>query len=127
MVLLHIILDGIIIFFIIYNFKFLIYIIIDIFFSNIFSDNCMIHDRQECLQNQVCSWDSQRSVCVDYNPSIPDDPEQSHGQACSDPYSLNANYGTLTNSLPNKCKRWVNQPAGILFFDSESQSMFYHW
>lgn len=103
------------------------YIYVYFLFSNILVDNCMIHNKQECLQNQLCSWDSERLVCIDYTSSIPDDPNQSHGKQCSNPRIRNPSSGFLGPTSPDKCQRWVDQPAGVLNFDSESQSMFYHW
>jgi hypothetical protein len=94
--------------------------------SNIVSDNCMVHSHEACLLDQLCTWDSSRLLCADYHPSLPDDGRAMAG-TCTRPRTMQAGSGTVVAVKPQDCKRWVDQPAALLVFDSEAQSMFYHW
>lgn len=85
----------------------------------------MVHNHQECLENQLCSWDASRLVCVDFDPNLPDD-GRVKAQTCARPSTIRPG-GAVVEVKPIECKRWVTQPAAILSFDSEAQSMFYHW
>lgn len=84
----------------------------------------MVHNHDECLENQLCSWDTSRVMCVDFNPNLPPDGRIA-AKTCSNPTTIRS--GSLVQVQSNECRRWVDQPASILYFDSESQSMFYHW
>jgi hypothetical protein len=86
----------------------------------------MIHSHNECLENQLCSWDAARQVCLDFDPSIPSD-GRAAAETCSNPFTIRPESGSIIPARVADCKRWVTQPAGVLIFDSEAQSMFYHW
>lgn len=85
----------------------------------------MVHSHEECLENQLCSWDAARQLCLDFDPSIASDGRAS--ETCSNPSTIKPESGSIVAANVVDCKRWVTQPAGLLTFDSEAQSMFYHW
>lgn len=91
------------------------------------ADSCAIHDEEQCKVNQLCVWDPDMSLCVDYaSPTTSMTKEQQRqsmgpNTPCNDPMRVN------TISKQRACEVYVHQPAVVLSVDSESQSMFYHW
>lgn len=92
---------------------------------NSFLSTCMVHDKEKCQLDQLCSWNKGKELCVDQggpDADITDLPQKS----CANPRILNQD-GSSGAVDPSQCKFFVNQPAVFVSIDSESQSMFYHW
>jgi Glycosyltransferase 61 len=92
---------------------------------NSFLSACMIHDVDKCKSDQLCSWSSQLSLCVDKRDKSAD-PDEFPQSACPSPMMIGSD-GVARKSDPSQCLFYVNQPAVFVEIDTESQSMFYHW
>lgn len=92
---------------------------------NVFSSSCMIHDKQSCQRDQLCQWSAARELCVDSWDDSEKNLTPAKAQSCTNPKIMGDSGFMKTNA--ETCVHFVHEPAVLVNFDSESQSMFYHF
>lgn len=84
---------------------------------NVFVDACMIHNQVDCINDDMCHWEDENTVCRDGGDN--------HDK-CAAPYAFQG--GQPTQAFhQDTCRFYIHQPVVVIDIDSESQTMFYHW
>lgn len=92
---------------------------------NVLDDPCMAHGSESCQRDGYCTWHEPSSSCREWTSSW--SPASKPPDGCAAPKSVQNGKFTKVQDVGKECKHFITSKTALLSFDSESQSMFYHW
>ena len=90
----------------------------------IFPNTCIIHDKYDCEENELCRWNRSLDLCMENFRGLSSLSSSHNNRSCSSPVTI---HGSSISNHSGKCKYLVTTPAYFLKMIDQSQTMFYHW